>query len=165
MLLVVDALALRFSRFWEEILRSKSLQVFLGTCCLTLQFWIVLVKRVKLWSFLVSNTSHPLLQGCEARKNARSGRSQTDTGVDVTKLVLVDPRRFPARHGGTQKIDAFYNGKIPNYKWMMTWGTPILGNLHVSSGVEVIVDILYMEHTWCIYGHPRIEILGFNMGI
>ena len=32
--------------------------------------------------------------------------------------------------GGYPKMDGFYEG-IPNLKWMMTEGSPILGNLHM----------------------------------
>ena len=59
---------------------------------------------------------------------------------------------FPARHGGIPKVDGL-EGKIILLRWMMTGGTPILGNLHIGG------DLMGLNGgIWCKnYGVPQQE--------
>ena len=45
--------------------------------------------------------------------------------------------RFP--RGIPKTLDGFFQGKIPNLKWMITRGTSILGNHHVSDDATITV--------------------------
>ena len=82
-----------------------------------------------------------------------------------SQLVMVVPKKSMLENNGKMAESRGNHGKIwgfpqmeiskngcfimgnPNYKWMMTWGTPILGNLHVSSGRSSLIF-----YTWSIHG-------------